>query len=81
MHRDMDETPIYGEHLIVCFNTFFEFQIFVPERMSQEVKTNAACATLEEPVGVAVSMKCALRRGLGEERVEEGKHGICVCVR
>jgi hypothetical protein len=49
--------------------------------MGQEVKAYAACAALKEPVQMPVSIKRASKRSLGEERVEEGKHGICVCVR
>jgi hypothetical protein len=50
-----------SEHLVVCFQSLFKFQVFVPERMSKEVKSNTTCAALEKPVPAAVSMRYTLK--------------------
>jgi hypothetical protein len=50
-----------SEHLVVCFESLFKFQVFVPERMSKEVKSNATRAALEKPVPAVVSMKYILK--------------------
>ena len=81
MHGNVYDASKDSKHLVVCFEPLFEFQVFVPERMSKEVKSNTTGAALEKPVPAVVSMKVHFERSLGEERVEEGKHGICVCVR
>jgi hypothetical protein len=56
-----------SEHLVVCFESLFEFQVFVPERMSKEVKSNTTGAALEKPVPAVVSMKYT-SRGVQERR-------------
>ena len=61
MHGNMDDASKDGEHLVVCFESLFEFQVFVPERMSKEVKSNTTRAPLEKPVPVVVSMKNMLK--------------------
>lgn len=81
VHRNVYYAPKDSEHLVVRFKAFFKLQKLVPEWMGQEIKANTACATFEEPVRVLVSVTCAANRRAGEERVEEGKHGICVCMR
>ena len=59
VHGNMDDAAQDGEHLVICFETFLEFKVFVPEGMSQKVKANAACPALEQPVRGGVSMKRA----------------------
>jgi hypothetical protein len=80
VHRNVYYASKDSEHLVIRFKAFFKFQKLVPEWMSQEIKANTACAALKEPVQVLVSVTCAANRRAGEERVEEGKHGICVCM-
>ena len=81
VHGNVYESSINGEHFVVGLNSLFKFQKFVPERMGQKVQADTACAALKEPVRTVVSIKRVSKRSLGQERVEEGKHGICVCVR
>ena len=57
MHGNMYDAPKDSKHLVVCFEPLFEFQVFVPERMSKEVKSNTTGAALEKPVPAVVSMK------------------------
>ena len=33
MHRNVDYTSKNDEYAVVCFEAFFKFEIFVPERM------------------------------------------------
>jgi hypothetical protein len=63
----MYDAPKDSKHLVVCFEPLFEFQVFVPERMSKEVKSNTTGAALEKPVPAAVSMKYT-SRGVQERR-------------
>lgn len=57
MHGNMYDASKDSEHLVVCFESLFEFQVFVPERMSKEVKSDTTRAALEKPVPAVVSMK------------------------
>lgn len=50
MHRDVDDAAENGEDAIVGFGALFEFEIFVPERMSQEVQADAVSSSFKKPV-------------------------------
>lgn len=50
MHWDVDNTIQDCDNLVLTFETFFKFNVFVPEWMSKEVETNTVGTTFEEPV-------------------------------
>ena len=71
MHGNMYDAVKDSKHLVVRFESLFEFQVFVPERMSEEVKPNTTGAALEKPVPAVVSLENTLkesRRGEGGGR-------------
>lgn len=49
MHRDMDNPVKDSKDLVLGLQPLLELQIFVPKRVSEEIKTNTCCASLEQP--------------------------------
>jgi hypothetical protein len=50
VHGDLDHAGENGEDAVQCFQSFLEFNVFVPERVSQEVKADTVCAPFEQPL-------------------------------
>jgi len=50
VHWYVDDALVKLEHVVLALETFFEFDVFVPERMSQEVVPNAIGTSFKEPV-------------------------------
>ena len=48
MHGNMDYTTQDGKYSVVGFQTFLEFKVLVPKRMSQKVKTDTVRTSFEE---------------------------------
>lgn len=49
VHRDVDNAIQDRDDLVFTFEAFFEFNVFVPEGVSEEVEANAVGTTLKEP--------------------------------
>lgn len=49
--------------------------------MSQKVEADTDCAAFEEPTLAGCQYQSWKGGKDGRDRVEEGKHGICVCMR
>lgn len=54
MQRDVDDAIEYGEDAVVSFESLFELNVLVPERVSQEVQANTLCSAIEESVVIVL---------------------------
>lgn len=61
----MDDTTQYREDLVLCLHPFFELNILVPERVSEEIKTDAVGTTLKEAVSGRLAWYTLLMLGGG----------------
>lgn len=50
MQGDVNDAVEYGKDAIVSFETLFELDVLVPERMSQKIQTNAFCSAIEKTI-------------------------------
>jgi hypothetical protein len=79
MHGNMDHTAKDTKDLIEGLKALFEFDILVPEWMSQEVKSHAAGTPLKKPIGSFVRLETESIGGGGGEgtrkvEIKDGKH-------
>lgn len=52
VHRDVDNAIQDRDDLVLAFEAFLEFNVFIPEGMGEEVEANAVGTTFEEPAGI-----------------------------
>lgn len=51
VHRDVDNAIQDRDDLVFTFEALFEFNVFVPEGVSEKVEANAVGTTFKEPAG------------------------------
>ena len=55
MHWYLNNPTKYSEDLVLCFCAFFELEVFVPEGMGKEVKSNIGSTAFEQPIDNALA--------------------------
>jgi hypothetical protein len=77
VHWDVYDSVEDGKDLVMCIQTIFEFEVFVPERVCKKIQTYTTGAALEEPI---TNGKSSLERGGGNAKVARSANtGRVVC--
>lgn len=71
VHRNTNETPKDSKNAVLRFLTLFVLEIFVPERVGEEVKADVCRTALEKPANASQMLTRNNQKGRSEG-VKEG---------